>query len=147
MVNHLIVFSLLSFDKIIIFITYRDGILPEKKMLEDKYGKFIILKPYNDDNGIVDNGIVDNKQQKHIKRITDISDEEGLRLANEIEDGLYQHYNKLFIAGTKDCPVDHINDLTLPFGDTLNERSRDADAYCRSHREIDTVIGHSGFRV
>ena len=52
-------------------------------MLEDKYGKFIILKPYNDDNGIVDNGIVDNKQQKYIKQIIDISDEEGLRLAYE----------------------------------------------------------------
>ena len=33
----------------------------------------------------------------------------------------------------------------LPFDDTLNKtkRGRDADAYYRSHREIDTVIGHS----
>ena len=59
--------------------------------------------------------------------------------------GLYQHYNKLFIAGTKDFPQDHIDDLKLPFDDTLNntKRGRDADAYYRSHHEIDTVIGHS----
>ena len=100
-------------------------------MLEEKYGKFIILKPYNDDNGIVDNGIADNKQQKYIKQITDIRDEEGLRLAYETKDGLYQHYNELFIAGTKDFPDDHIDYLKLPFDDTLNKtkRGRDADAY------------------
>ena len=87
-----------------------------KQLLEEKYGKLIKLKPYNDDNGIVDNGIADNKQQKYIKQITDISDAEGLRLAYETKDGLYQHYNKLFIAGTKDFPVDHTDDLKLPFG-------------------------------
>ena len=61
------------------------------------------------------------------------------------KDGLYQHYNKLFIAGTKDFPVDHIGDFKLPFDDTLNKtkRGRDADAYYRSHHEKDTVIGHS----
>ena len=57
---------------------------------------------------------------------------------------VYQHYNKLFVAGTKDFPQDHIDDLKLPCDDTLNNtRGRDADAYCRSHHEIDTVIGHS----
>ena len=35
-------------------------------------------KPFNDDIGIVD-----NKQQKHIKQLQDISDEEGLRLTYE----------------------------------------------------------------
>ena len=60
-------------------------------------------------------------------------------------DGLYQHYNKLFIAGTKDFPVDHIDDLRLPFDDIFNKtkRGRDADAYHRSHHEIDTITGHS----
>ena len=48
------------------------------KLSEEKYGKLIILKPYNDDNGIVY-----NKQQKYTKQITDITDEEGLRLAYE----------------------------------------------------------------
>ena len=45
----------------------------------------------------------------------------------------------------KDFPVDHIDGLILPFDDTLNKtkRGRDADAYYRSHHEIDTVIGHS----
>ena len=65
--------------------------------------------------------------------------------AYEAKYGLYQHYNKLFIAGTKDFPTDHIDDLKLPFDDILNQtkRGRDADVYYRSHREIDTVIGHS----
>ena len=59
--------------------------------------------------------------------------------------GLYQHYNKLFKAGTKDFPQDHIDDLKLSFDDTLNKttRGRTADAYYRPHHEIDTVIGHS----
>ena len=58
--------------------------------------------------------------------------------------GLYQHYNKLFVAGTRDWPGDAIDDLKLPMNDTLNKtkRGRDSDAYYRSHREIDTVIGH-----
>ena len=58
---------------------------------------------------------------------------------------LYQHYHKLFIAGTKDFPVDHVSDFKLSFGDTLNgtKRCRDADAYFRSHHEINTVICHS----
>ena len=62
-----------------------------------------------------------------------------------IQDGLYQHYNKLFIAGTKDWPGEAMDDLKLPFDDTLNKtkRGRDAYAYYRPHHEIDTVIGHS----
>ena len=74
-----------------------------------------------------------------------MTDEEWLRLAYEAKDGLYQHYNRLFIAGTKGFPVDHTDDLKLPFDDTLNKtkRGRDADAYYRSHHEIDSVIGHS----
>ena len=101
------------------------------KLLEDKYGTLKIFKTYNDYNGRINNGIADNKQQNYIKQITDISDEEGLRLAYEAKDGLHQHYNILFIAGTKDFPADHIDDLKLPFDDTLNKtkRSRDADAY------------------
>ena len=111
-----------------------------RKLLEEKYGKLMNLKPFNDDNGIVD-----NKQQKYIKQFIDISDEEGLRLAYEANYDLYQHYNKLFIAGTKDFPVDHIDDLKLSFGGTLNKtkRGRDADIHYRTHHEIDTVIGHS----
>ena len=58
---------------------------------------------------------------------------------------MYQRYIKLFIAGTKDFPVDHIDDLKLSCDDTLNKtkRSRNADAHYRSHHETDTVIGHS----
>ena len=114
-----------------------------KKKLEEKYGKLINVRPYNDET--FNNKIASDKQQKYIKEIQDMSDEEGLKRAYEAKDGLYQHYNKLFIAGTKDFPQDHIDDLKLPFDDTLNKtkRGRDADAYYRSHHEIDTVIGHS----
>ena len=51
--------------------------------------------------------------------IADITDEEGLKLAYETKDGLYQHYNKRFIAGTKDWPGDAVDDLKLPCDDTL----------------------------
>jgi hypothetical protein len=114
-----------------------------KKLLEEKYGKLINLKPYNDEDA--NHKIADNKHQNYVKQLKDISDDEGLKRAYESKDGLYQHYNKLFIAGTKDFPQDHIDDLKLPFDDTLNKtkRGRDADAYYRSHHEIDTVIGHS----
>ena len=75
-------------------------------MLEEKYGKLIKVKPYNDDKSIVD-----NSQQKNIKQLQDITDEEGLKRAYDTNYGLYQHYNKLFIAGTKDSPTDHIDDF------------------------------------
>jgi hypothetical protein len=114
-----------------------------KKLLEEKYGKLINVRPYNDET--FNNKIASDKQQKYVKEIQDISDQEGLKRAYEAKDGLYQHYNKLFIAGTKDWPGDAIDDLKLPFDDTLNKtkRGRDADKYYRSHHEIDTVIGHS----
>ena len=114
MVNHFIVVILISFDKNILQHIEMGSYHEVKKMLEEKYGKLIILKPYTDDNGVVD-----NKQQKYIKQITDISAEEGLRLAYGTKYGLHQHYIKLFIAGTKDFPTDRINDLKLHFNDTL----------------------------
>ena len=112
-----------------------------KRILEEKYGKLIIVKPLNDERVV----IASSRQQKLLKQLQDISDEEGLKRAYDTQDGLYQHFNKLFIAGTKNFPQDHIDDLKLPFDDTLNKtkRGRDADAYYRSHHEIDTVVGHS----
>ena len=67
-----------------------------------------------------------------------------MKRACETRDGLYQHYNKLFISGTKD-PIDFVDDLELPLNDILNltTRGKTADMYYRSHHEIDTVIGHS----
>ena len=111
-----------------------------KRLLEEKYGKLIIVKPPNDERVV----IASNRQQKLLKQLQDISDEEGLKRAYDTKDGLYQHYNKLFISGTKD-PIDFVDDLKLPFDDTLNmtTRGRTADKYYRSHHEIDTVIGHS----
>ena len=118
-----------------------DSYHKRKRLLEEKYGKLIVVKPFNDERVV----IASHRQQKLLKKLQDISDEEGLKLAYDSKDGLYQHYNKLFIAGTRDFPGDHIDDLKLPFDDTLNKtkRGRDADAYYRSHHEIDTVIGHS----
>ena len=90
-----------------------------KKLLEEKYGKLINVKPYNDAIGIAD-----NKHQKFVRAIAahrqlqDISDEEGLKLAYDTRDGLYQHYNKLFISVTKD-PIDMVVDLKLHVDDTL----------------------------
>ena len=77
----------------------------------------------------------------YIKQIADITDEQGLNIAHETKYGLYQHCNKLFIASTKDFPQDHIDDLKLPIDDILNKthRGRTADAYYRSHHEIDTA--------
>ena len=57
-----------------------------KKLLEEKYGKLIILQPCNDDIGVVN-----NKQQKFFKQLQDITDEEGLKQAYGTRDGLYQH--------------------------------------------------------
>ena len=53
------------------------------------------------------------QQQKYVKQLQGITDEEGLKRAYKTKDGLYQHYNKLFIAGTKDFPQDHIDDLKI----------------------------------
>ena len=78
------------------------------KLLEQKYGKLTTLKPYNDDVCIAD-----NKQQKYVKQLQDISDEEGLKRAYDTRAGLYQHYNKLLKAGTKDFPVDHTDDFKI----------------------------------
>jgi hypothetical protein len=115
----------------------------KKRLLEEKYGKLILVAPPNDI--VAKNPIASHRQQQIVKQLRDISDEEGLKRAYDTKDGLYQHYNKLFIAGTRDFPGDHIDDLKLPLDDTLNKtkRGRDADAYYRSHHEIDTVIGHS----
>ena len=81
-----------------------------KKLLEEKYGKLIVVKPFNDDIG--KSPIASHRQQKLLKHLQDISDEEGLKRAYDTQDGLYQHYNKLFIAGTKD-PIYMVDDLKI----------------------------------
>ena len=56
------------------------------KLLEEKYDKSITLKPFYDDIGIVN-----NKQQKFVKQLQDITDEEGLKRAYDTKDGSYHH--------------------------------------------------------
>ena len=90
-----------------------------KRLLGEKYGKLIVVAPpINDDIG--KSTIASHRQQKFVKQLRDITDEEGLKRAYDTKDGLYQHYNKLFIAGTKD-PIDMVDDLKLTFNDTLNK--------------------------
>ena len=110
-----------------------------KILLDEQYGKPIQVTLFNDEV------VKRNKHDIYVKQTADITDEQGLNIAYETKHVLYQHYNKRFIAGTTDFPQNHIDDLKLPFDDTLNKtkRGRDADAYYRSHHEIDTVIGHS----
>ena len=100
-----------------------------KRIQEAKYGKLINVKM-----------MPELKEEPLI----DISDEDGLTQAYAATNGLYQHYNKLFIAGTRDFPRDHWDDLKIPFHQTLNgKRGRDAEQYYKEHNEVDTVIGHS----
>ena len=108
-------------------------------MLEEQHCKLINLKTVNDSD------LKDNENEKYTSQIADITDEDGLKKTYEAKDDLYQHYNKIVIAGTNDFPNDHIDDTRLPFDDALDKtkRGREADAYYRSHHEIDTVIGHS----
>ena len=60
-----------------------------KRILEEKYGKLITLKPFNDDIGIVDKGLGPlPQQQKFVKQLQDITGEEGLKRAYETKGGL-----------------------------------------------------------
>ena len=109
-----------------------------KRLLEEEYGQLINVKLFNDEV------LGRNKNEKYVKQIDDITNEEGLKQAYGSRDGVHQHYNKLFIAGTRDFPRDHTDDLKLQMN-TLSEtkRGRDAGAYYRSCHEIDILIGHS----
>ena len=48
--------------------------------------------------------------ETYVKQIADITDEEGLKNAYQAKYGLYQHYDEIFTAGTRDVPRDHIDD-------------------------------------
>ena len=52
-----------------------------KKLLEEKYGKLINLKPFNDEKA--NNKITDNNHQIYVKKLQDISDEDLLKIINE----------------------------------------------------------------
>ena len=58
-----------------------------KRLLEERYGKLINVKLFNDD----DVGTVDTTQQKNVKQLQGLSDEEGLKRAYDTRYGLYQH--------------------------------------------------------
>ena len=55
-----------------------------KRLLEEKYGKITKLKQFNDERAPASRRrIVDNSQQKSVKQLQDITDDEGFRLAYE----------------------------------------------------------------
>jgi hypothetical protein len=111
---------------------YIHGILQEKEKLQQiKYGKLLNFK------------LIQDLEDDH-PPLQNISDEKGLTLAYEAKNGLYQHHNKLFIAGTRDLQ-DAWDDLKIPFGKTMDGvRADNANAYYLANQSsIDTVIGHS----
>ena len=55
-----------------------------KRLLEETYGKPNV-NSYNDEISEKSNN------GKHVKQITDITDEEGLKNTYQAKDGLYQH--------------------------------------------------------
>ena len=77
-------------------------------------------------NQRVDNNVakqfnkIHGNEIKPISHQTHMSDEEGLKKAYDSPNRYYQHRNKLFVAGSKDFPQDHLDDLTLPHGNNLN---------------------------
>ena len=77
----------------------------KRKISKEKYGILMKLKPYNDSTSRKENKPVPIRRQ-----LADIIDEEGLKNAYEAKDGLYQHCNKLLIAGTRDFPTDLLDD-------------------------------------
>ena len=72
----------------------------KKRILEEKYGKLISIKPLNDERVV----IASHRQQKLLKQLQDISDEEGLKRAYDTQDGLYQHYNNPILAVVDHTP-------------------------------------------
>ena len=62
---------------------------------------------------------------------TFLTDTQGLRLAYESPDRIYQNGSILYIAGTKD-PIDFYDDLKLPFYQTRNtKRYKDVDKFIK----------------
>ena len=72
-----------------------------------------------------------------------IPDEEGIRRAKLNPQGVYQHYSKPYVYGTRDR-YDVLGDITIPFDRPLEiRRGEAAEAALLPHREIDTVVGYS----
>ena len=74
---------------------------------------------------------------------TFFTDAQGLRLAYESPDGLYQNGSILYIAGTKSAQ-DVWDDLKLPFHKTrLTQRYKDANKHIQQNEGITDIISHS----
>ena len=56
-----------------------------KRLLEEKYGKLIVVKPINVERVT----IASHRQQQLVKQLRDITDEEGLKQTYDTKDGLY----------------------------------------------------------
>ena len=83
---------------------------------------------------------------------TFLTDTQGLKLAYENPDGIYQNGSILYIAGTKD-PIDFWDDVKLPLYQTRNtKRYKDVNEFIKDgsieidgkkHYGISDVISHS----
>ena len=77
------------------------------------------------------NKINDEVREELAGTETFLTDTQGLRLAYESPDRIYQNGSILYIAGTKD-PIDFYDDLKLPFYQTRNtKRYKDVDKFIK----------------
>ena len=77
------------------------------------------------------NKINDEVREELAGTETYLTDTQGLRLAYESPDRIYQNGSILYIAGTKD-PIDFYDDIKLPFYQTRNtKRYKDVDKFIK----------------
>ena len=77
------------------------------------------------------NKINDGVREELAGAETYLTDTQGLRLAYESPDRIYQNGSILYIAGTKD-PIDFYDDIKLPFYQTRNtKRYKDVDKFIK----------------
>ena len=98
------------------------------------------------------NKIDDKVREELAGTETYLTDTQGLRLAYESPDRIYQNGSILYIAGTKD-PIDFYDDLKLPLYQTQQtKRYKDVDKFIRDgtievdgkpHTGITDIISHS----
>ena len=127
-------------------------------------GRVQTMNPFKEINSKTYNKAHQEKQKSFIKKHTeelekdnsylqkhkfDINDEYGLKKAynNTTEKGLYYHPDNrtLYIAGTKDLPIDVLEDALIPFHMVHHStRYRTADHFLKYNSDkVDTVVGHS----
>jgi hypothetical protein len=73
-----------------------------------------------------------------------MTDIQGLDKAYARDNGIYTRINTMFVAGTKDFPQDHWDDLQIPVSLTAESlRYRNADKSLNDNPHIPSLGGHS----